>query len=419
MVDLMECEKANQEAITRIQKSLVHLVRIGQARYEIKELKDSGNHKALLHAGPPVAYRDMCSAMKNAIFGAIIYEGWAKNLHQAEVLANSGEIEYYSCNELGVVGPMSGVVSPSMPLYVFQNMTYGNYSRVTFNEGLGKTLSFGANDDSVIIRLKWIEKKLAPIMAATILLMGSVDVTTILARGIQMGDEAHNRNTVCTGFFIRELAPNMVRTNFAKEDIADVLAFLNGNDQTFLNISMGISKAIMDTIIGVSNCSLVSCLCSNGYEFGLRVAGCGTKWFTAPSPMAMGHYFEGRSEKDASPVIGDSYILEATGLGTFALGCAFKVGQFIGITAKEALEYSERMYQITIAKHERFLIPALNFRGTPLGIEIHKVLERQELPIINSGIAHKLPGVGQIGVGIVFPPLKCFEKAVVEFAKMK
>lgn len=407
-------DMANKEAITRIQKSIVYLEGVSTAGKEIEALK---NGKASLHSGPPLEYKDMCSAMKQSIYGAAVYEGWAENLEKAKELADSGAIKFYSCNENNAVGPMSGVVTPSMPMYVFKNHTFGNYSRVTLNEGLGKTLRFGGNDESVIKRLNWMEKVLGPILNKAVELSGPINLSEILEQGLRSGDEAHNRNKACTGLFIRKIAPFLVRTDASREDIADVLKFLDSNDHTFLNLSMGVSKATMDNIIGIENSTIVSCMCTNGHEFGLRVAGTGKKWFTSPSPFALGNYFAGRSKEDASPTIGDSYISEAAGIGAFAMGCAPGIGQFIGITVEEGIEYSSRMYKITVSEHERFNIPALNYRGTPLGIDIRKVLETGILPIINTGIAHKLPGVGQIGAGIVYPPMECFEKAIKEFRK--
>lgn len=407
-------EIANEKAIDRIQESIVHLIRMGKASEEIKILSKG---KALLHSGPPVTYENMCSAMKNAIHGAIVYEKWANNISDAEILASSGTIEYYSCNDYGAVGPMAGIISPSMPVYVFKNIVYNNFSVVTVNEGLGKTLRFGANDESVIAKLNWIEKIYAPILKETLKIMGPLDVSAILAQGLQRGDEAHNRNKACTSIFIRKIAPYLVKTSFSKEDISDVLAFLDGNDHTFLNLSMGVSKATMDTIKGIANCSLVSCMCTNGYEFGIKVSALKDKWITFKSSYAIGNYFPNFTSKDASPVMGDSYISEASGIGAFAMGCAPGIGQFIGISATEALEYSKKMYEITVAEHKRFLIPSLNYRGVPLGIDIRKVKETRVLPIINTGIAHKNPGVGQIGAGIVYPPIECFFEAVNEFNK--
>jgi len=400
---------ANQEVIERIQKAHVFLTGVGKASEDIPFLTTG---KALLHSGPPVIWDDMCSAMHNAACGAIVYEGWANDLDSAAAMAGRGEIAFASANDNGAVGPMAGIISPSMPVYIFENRTYGTQARVTFNEGLGKTLRFGANGPDVLQRLKWIETVLGPTMWEALTLSGPIDLTQMLARGIQRGDEAHNRNKACTSLFIRAIAPWLVKTSASRNDIFDVLKFLDGNDHTFLNLSMGVCKSTMEAVVGIENSTIVSCMCTNGHEFGLRVAGTGTRWFTAPAVYAKGNYFEGYGIEQASPTLGDSYVSEAAGIGGFAMGAAPGIGQFIGITADEAVNMSLEMYKITVAEHENFRIPALNFRGTPLGIDIRKVMETGILPVINTGIAHKEPGIGQIGAGVVYPPVACFQDAM-------
>jgi hypothetical protein len=401
-------ELANREVISRIQKAQVYLVGVSTAEKEIPFLR---GRKALLHSGPPVAWEDACSAMKNAALGAMVYEGWAKTLDEARALADGGAVAFGSANENHAVGPMAGIISPSMPVWKFENDAFGTEALVTFNEGLGKTLRFGANTPDVIDRLRWMQNKLGPITAEALKASGPLDLSRMIARGVQRGDEAHNRNKACTGIFFRAIAPYYLKTGASRDDIFDVLKFFDGNDHTFLNLSMGVCKATMDAVIGVEDSTIVSCMCTNGHEFGLRVAGTGEKWFTAPSTFARGNYFSSFTAADASPTLGDSYISEASGLGGSAMGAAPGIGRFIGITAAEAIDVSLRMYGITDAEHERFRIPALNFRGTPLGIDIRKVVETGVLPVINTGIAHREPGIGQIGAGIVYPPMECFKKA--------
>ncbi len=399
---------ANGEVIERLQKAHVFLTGASTAREKIPFLSEG---RALLHSGPPVAWADMCSGMKNAVCGAMVYEGWAENLDAAAELAAAGGVAFASANDHHAVGPMAGIVSPSMPVWCFCNETYGTHAYVTFNEGLGKTLRFGANGPEVLRRLKWMETVLGPTMAEALALSGPIDLTELLSRGIQRGDEAHNRNKACTSLLIRAIAPYLVKTSASREDIFDVLKFFDGNDHTFLNLSMGLSKATMEAAYGVERSTIVTCMCTNGHEFGLRVAGLGTQWITAPAVYAKGNYFEGYTVADANPTMGDSYVSEANGIGGFAMGAAPGIGRFIGITAAEAVQMTLDMYPITAAEHALFRIPALNFRGTPLGIDIRKVLETGVLPVINTGIAHKEPGVGQIGAGIVYPPMEVFEKA--------
>lgn len=405
-----EINAGNQEVIQRIQTSKINLCGVERAGEAIDFLQKF----SFLHSGPPVQWKNMCSAMRSAVCGAAVYEGWAENLKTAQDMADQGCFTFGSNNEHSAVGPMAGIISPSMPVMIFKNTTFGNQAYVTFNEGLGKTLRFGANDASVINRLKWIEKTLGPIIKDALELSGPIDITAMLAKGIQRGDECHNRNKASTGLFIRKIAPWMVRTAADREDVAEALAFMDGNDHFFLNLSMGNSKATMDATIGVKASTIVNCMCTNGHHFGIRVAGTGKTWFSGPSGYAEGNYFEGYNAADACTVMGDSYISEAAGIGAFAMGAAPGIGRFIGLKAPDTLQYSLKMYKITLAEHKAFKIPALDFQGTPLGIDIRKVISTGILPIINTGIAHKKPGIGQIGAGVVYPPMVCFEKAITE-----
>ncbi|MDP3387093.1 MAG: DUF1116 domain-containing protein [Eubacteriales bacterium] len=407
-------EIANQQAIERIQSSRIFLTEMSQAKEKIPFF----DGYTLLHSGPPLEWSNMNTAMRNAICGAIVYEGWAENLSDAFDMADQGKIKFGSDNENNAVGPMAGIISPTMPVFVFENQIFGNKAYVTINEGLGKTLRFGANDESVIERLKWIEKTLAPILKEALLISGPIDITSIITQGIQRGDECHNRNKASNNLFVNQMAPWMVKCSSSREDIAGALTFMAGNDHFFLNLSMGNSKATMDAIHDIEHCSIVSCMSTNGYQLGIQVSGTGRQWFTAPSPYAKGKYFEGYDESDASTVMGDSYISEACGIGAFAMGASLGIGQFIGIDTKQAQDYSLGMYEITVSEHEHFKIPVFDFRGTPLGIDIRKVISSGRLPIINTGIAYKNPGVGQIGAGIVYPPMACFRKAYESYLQI-
>ena len=90
--------------------------------------------------------------------------------------------------------------------------------------------------------------------------------------------------------------------------------------------------------------------------------------------------------------------------------------QFIGGTPADALRYTRDMYDITVTSNPLFGIPSLDFQGVPFGIDIRQVCRLNMPPIINTGIAHRLPGVGQVGAGIVHPPMECFEQALKTLA---
>ena len=400
-------DQANLQAIQVIEKARVSWIDVLPAFEALPVLR----LKVLLHAGPPLEPAGMCPAMRNAVEGAIVYEGWARNLQEAGNLVRSGEIQLHSAHDHHALGPMAGIISPSMPVLVLEDSGSGNRSYVTINEGLGKTLRFGANDPSVIERLRWIQHRFAPLLRDTLLLSGPVDISEIIARSVQRGDECHNRNKAATSLLFRKIAPWMVRTEHSKEQIAEALFFIDGNDHFFLNFSMAASKAAMDAAHRTEGGSLVSCMASNGVEFGIKVVGCGGRWYTAAAPKADGRYFEGFSAADANPVMGDSYLSEAAGLGGVAMAAAPGIVQFIGGSVEEATQGTLEMYLITVAEHPLYKIPALGFRGTPLGIDVRAVLRTGILPIINTGIAHREPGVGQIGAGRFRPPRACFTEA--------
>jgi hypothetical protein len=296
-----------------------------------------------------------------------------------------------------------------------EDQAFGHRAFATINEGLGKTLRFGANSPEVVSRLHWLKDTLAPMLQQALELGDSVDISSIIARALQRGDECHNRNKSATSLLIRRLAPWLVRTSFSREQVSEALLFLDSNDHFFLNLSMAASKATLESIVGLRDCTLVSCMAGNGVQFAVQVAALGHQWFPVIAPLAKGRYFEGYSVQDANPVMGDSYISEAAGLGGVAMAAAPAITSFVGGTAQDAVQTTLEMYQITAGEHPHYKIPTLNFRGTPLGIDIRKVVELGITPVINTGIAHHLPGVGQIGAGIFRAPIQCFQDAVEEF----
>ncbi len=401
-------EAANRTIIETISRARIEWIDVLPAADVITFLRG----RCLLHAGPPLGELPMCSAMWNAACGAAVYEGWAPDLAQAERDIRAGRIAFASAHEHSALGPMAGIISPSMPVLLLRNAALGNTSYVTINEGLGRTLRFGANDPATIERLRWIEKSFSLMLKEAIQLSGPIDITAIMEQAVRRGDECHNRNKSATSLLFRKLAPWMVRTSFQKEEIAEALTFIDGNDHFFLNFSIAAVKATMEPAHAVAGASLVTCMAANGVEFGIKLAGCGGKWYTAPAVMAEGHYFEGFGPAQANPVMGDSYICETAGLGGVALAAAPNIVRFIGGTVEEAVQSTLEMYRITVAEHPRFQMPMLGFRGTPLGIDALRVVDSGICPMINTGIAHRDPGVGQIGAGRFRPPLECFREAI-------
>jgi len=406
--------QANKEALDKILSAQPAIVGIGKAGDDIPGM----TKKTILHAGPPISWDRMSGPLRGAIIGGLIYEGLAANEEEAKALAASGEITFDSCHHHSAVGPMAGVVTYSMPVWIVQNKTFGNYAYCTLNEGLGKVLRYGAYSNDVIERLKWMENILAPVLKEALVLSGEIDLKTMIAQVLQMGDEGHNRNKAGTSLLIRELAPYIVMTKFSEKDKVDVLKFMNSNDHFFLNLTMPACKCTMEPAEGTKYSTIVYTMARNGTEFGIRVAGIGNRWFTAPAEIIDGLYFPGFTKEDANPDIGDSCITETTGIGGFAMASAIPIVQFVGGVPQDAINYSKSMYEITEAENNAYKIPVLDFRGTATGIDIQKVVETGIRPIINTGIAHKDPGVGQVGAGLVRPPMKCFEDALEAFVEM-
>ncbi len=405
--------KANEKVLDIVQGAQPTLVGVGVAGEDIPGM----DKMTILHAGPPVKWENMSGPLRGAVMGALMYEGLASNEEEAKELAASGKITFDSCHHHSAVGPMAGVVSASMPVWIVENKTHGNKAYCTLNEGLGKVLRFGAYGEDVIKHLKWMEATLGPVLKETMEIHGEIDLKSMIAQVVQMGDEGHNRNKAGTSLLIREIAGAVVKTSFSLEDKARVLDFMNSNDHFFLNLSMPACKCTMDPAANVPMSTLVYTMARNGTEFGIRVSSLGDRWFTAPAEIIDGLYFPGYTMEDANPDIGDSCITETTGIGGFAMATAPAIVQFVGGKPQDAINYTTSMYEITTGESKTYKMPAMDFRGTPTGIDIQKVIETQILPVINTGIAHKDPGIGQVGAGIVHPPMKCFEDALEAYVE--
>jgi hypothetical protein len=415
LVNNPEIEQANRTAFERYAKAEPVLEGIGRAGEVIPNMGE----RMILHAGPPIGWQDVCGPVHGAIIGAIIYEGWARNKTSAEELLGSGEVTIEPCHHHSCVGPMAGITSPSMPVWVVSNTNAGNKAFANLNEGLGKVLRFGANSDEVIERLGWIQKVLAKVLSAALGAGEGIDIKTVMAQALYMGDEVHNRNAAATGLLFKQLAPRALRSGLPAEAVAAAMDFLAGNDHFFLNLSMAACKSMLDAAQGVTNSSMVTAMARNGVEFGIRVSGCGDEWFTAPAPVVDGLYFPSYSMADAAPDLGDSAITETAGLGGFAMAASPAIVQFVGGTPADAIARSREMQLITIGRNNALTIPALDFGGTAAGIDVRKVVDTGILPIINTGIAHKDAGVGQIGAGITRAPMAVFNKAVTALRKSR
>jgi hypothetical protein len=410
----LEIDKANNKAVEQMMAARPTLTEVRPAREAIQGMKDN----LLLHAGPPITWERMSGPLRGALIGAMIFEGLAKNEKTAINMAEKGEVEFAPCHHYGAVGPMAGVISASMMVYVVEDAENGNTAYSNLNEGYGKVLRYGAYGEDVLRRLRWMNEVLGPTIAEALGSSKGLDLRTLISEALHMGDEGHNRNKAGSLLYLKSLAPVISRTTRDDSVKAEVLQFLGDNALSVLNPVMAACKAMTMAADGTQGSTIVSTMARNGTDFGIRVSGLSARqWFTAPAEVPVGLFFTGFTQDDANPDIGDSAITETAGIGGFAMASAPAIVTFVGGTPKDAINATLEMYEITAAESKFFTIPALDFRGTPTGIDIRKVVELGVTPRINTGIAHKQPGVGQVGAGLVRPPLAIFEQAVMAFAE--
>ena len=406
-------DDANATAVERMIEARPVLIGLGKAL----DLIPGMDEDLLLHAGPPIAWEQASGPLKGALIGALIFEGQAGDAEEARRLIVSGKARLSPCHHHNAVGPMAGVISPSMAVYVVENRTHGNRAYSNLNEGYGKVLRYGAYSEDVQARLRWMHDVLAPTLAAAIEASGGLDIRALLAEALHMGDEGHNRNKAGSLLYTKILAPHIATAAPDPATAAAAIQALGDNALSVLNPVMAACKAMADAAHDVQGSTIVTTMARNGTEFGIRVSGLGGRWFTAPCPQPVGLYFPGFSAQDGNPDIGDSTITETAGLGAFAMAAAPAIVAFVSGTPQDALNATLEMYEITAAEHRSFTVPQLDFRGTPVGIDLRAVVETGITPRVNTGIAHKEAGVGQIGAGLVRPPLSLFTEALMAFAK--
>ena len=408
-----EIDGANATALGRLVEGDPVLVDCRPAREAI-----GLPERMVLHASPPLDWSRMCAPLQVAILCAIRYEGWAADDARARQLVERRDVTLAPCHDWQSVGPMTGIITASMPVLVIENRAYGNRAHATINEGLGKVLRFGANDESVVDRLRWFRDDAGPLLGTALRAAGGIDLRPLMARALTMGDEMHQRNVAASALLCRALAPHLARAAHDTGALARLAEFVGGNDQFFLNVAMAAGKAMADPALDVAGSTLVVTMARNGTDFGIRVAGLGDRWFTAPVNTPRGLYFPGYGADDALPDIGDSAIVETIGLGGGAMAASPAVARFVGAGGlAEALAATAEMREITIADHPHFRIPTLDDGGAPVGIDVRRVVETGITPLINTGIAGRVAGTGQIGAGVVRAPLACFTQALEALAQ--
>ncbi|MDO3397226.1 DUF1116 domain-containing protein [Nocardioides sp. SOB44] len=370
-----------------------------------------------LHAGPPIAWEAATGPLRGGLMAAAALEGLVDDPEDAVALFERGDaVSLEPCHHRSAVGPMAGVVSPSMWMFVLEDPASGRRTYCSLNEGLGKVLRYGAYGPEVLERLRWMSAVLGPLLAQAVKATGPVDVTGILTQMLQMGDEAHNRNRAGTLMLLRDLAPALAESSADAKDVADTLRFIGGNDHFFLNLAMPACKLALDAARGIEGSTMVVAMARNGTEFGIQVAGTGDQWFTGPAQVADGLFLGGYGPEDANPDIGDSAITETAGIGGFSMATAPAIVRLVGGTVPDALATTRRMREITLAENPRWSIPVLEFAGAPTGIDVSLVCRTQVLPQINTGMAGNKAGVGQVGAGLVTPPAEIFPKALAALA---
>jgi hypothetical protein len=409
----MNIDQANRTAVERMMAARPMLTGVGRALDVIPGMR----RNLLLHAGPPIGWERMSGPLRGAVIGALLFEKLAADEKEAVALVERGGIDFAPCHHHATVGPMAGVTSASMQVYIIEDTEHGHRTFSNLNEGYGKVLRYGAFAPAVIDKLRWMNEVLGPVLGDAIARAGSVDLRTLLAEALHMGDEGHNRNKAGTLVFLQRLAPSLAKAAPNADALAEILKFMGDTPLTVLNPVMAACKAMADAAHGIEGSTIVSTMARNGTDFGIRVSGLGDQWFTAPAAVPDGLYFPGYTAADANPDIGDSTITETAGLGAFAMAAAPAIVTFIGGAPEDAIHATLEMYEITVAEHAHFTIPSLGFRGTPVGIDLRRVVELGVTPRINTGIAHKNAGVGQVGAGLVRPPLEIFESALIAYAE--
>lgn len=415
-----EIDQENQKVVETMKNAQPYLIDVVPAHTVIPELNDE-SQKTLLHAGPPITWDEMTGPMQGSCIGAALFEKWAETEEEALDLLSTGQVRFIPCHHANAVGPMGGITSAHMAVMVVENRLDGTRAYCTMNEGIGKVLRFGAYSQEVVDRLEWMANVLGPTIAKALKeTEDGINLNVIIARSIAMGDEFHQRNIAASLNFLKEISPFILKTDTNPDDVYDVIKFLADTDQFFLNVMMATGKAIVDTARKDAKGTIVTVMSRNGVNFGVRTAENGDEWFTAPVNDPRGLYFTGFTAEDGNPDIGDSAICETVGVGGMAMIAAPGVTRFVGAGGfQDAIDISNEMVEICESRNPNWSIPNWDFQGSVLGIDIRKVVETGITPIINTGIAHKKAGLGQVGAGTVRAPLGCFEKALEAYAATK
>jgi hypothetical protein len=395
---------ANDEVVDRIETAVPCAVAVARAADVLPVLSE----RTLIHSGTEIEWERVCDPQRRALIAACRFEGWARDEQHARSLLGAGEVTLVPGNEHNHVGPMTGVCSASMPVWVVEDERSGVRAYATFNEGPGRTLWFGVGDDESIERLRFFRDELGPVLAILLEREGPIDVFSLAAQGLQMGDELHMRSQATGNLLIRSLLAGFAATGGER-----TARFIARNHHFFLNLTMAAAKCALLAGSGVPGSSVVVVMARNGTDMGLQVSGLPGRWFSAAAaPVQDALLREGYSEEDAALDIGDSAVIECVGLGGMALAAAPAVASFFGGSAADAQARTQLMSEVAVRRSRRFAIPALDFAGTPVGIDARLVAGLDITPQITTGVLHASNGAGQIGAGVAHQPSAPFRVAV-------
>jgi hypothetical protein len=402
-------DAANRTAVERFEAAQPRAVTVAPAGDVVPRLTG----QTLLHSGPPIGWERVCDPQRRAIEAACVFEGWAGDRASARRLLEAGGVDLQPGNDHRHVGPMTGICSPSMPVWVVEDAAAGVQAFSTLNEGPGNTLWFGVGDDESVERLRFFRDTAAPLLARLLEREGPIDVFGLAAQGLQMGDELHMRSQATGNLLVRKLVGG-----FAALGGEDVARFVAGNHHFFLNLTMAAARCASLAAEDVEGSSVVTLISRNGTDMAIQVAGMPGRWFTAPAaPVQDALLREGFTAADAALDIGDSAVIECIGLGGMAVAAAPAVAAFFGGDASEAARRTEEMGAICVARSQRFRVPGLDFAGTPVGIDARRVLELERTPQITTGVLHAHAGAGQIGAGVAHQPIAPFRTALEALAE--
>ncbi len=403
-------EAANTTALARLTAADPVLVDVAPAGDVVEGLEG----RMILHAGPPIPWERMCGAMRGSVIGLVLWERWASSPEAAERLLAQGHIRLEPNHHHHGVGPMAGTTSPSLPVWVVENRTFGNRAYCRLAESWQQ---FGQFDSEALAGLDRWRDVWAPSVRAGLRKRGPVPLKSIIGRALQMGDELHNRPNAASSLFANVMGPAMVDADVPRAALLETMGYLAGNEFLFLGISMAAAKSCAEPMEGVDGSVLVTAMARNGVEFGIRVSGMPGTWFVAPAPSVEGLFLPGFKAEDAGLDMGDSAITETVGWGGFTLGGAPGILALTGGTPDDAMRMTRDMREITAGTSPDYRMPALGFAGCSVGIDIRKVVSTGIEPVIDTAIAHHDPGYPKIGGGLVHAPIECFRKALAEFAR--